>query len=349
MDNQAILAEAGRCYDCLSGLKTITSRRRWPQDQDRLEIKNPFQADKRKLLLSKAYRIQGKLTQVFSMPETSLTRTRMTHVMEVVGNAIAASEVLGLNTDLVEAAAIGHDIGHVPFGHPGEAWMQKSMGRPDFCHEKMAVVKAQKIERAGEGLNLTWHTLEAMMCHSGDMAREGMSQEAWLLNYIDKITYLFHDFNDIFKTERANYPPSSELEALVNSFGSSQRERTDTAIAGLVVESASHGRVMFKHSELAQRFQHLRRLMYEVYFKVTEQDVGKLMEPVLEFLKGNGTGDPYLLLALMTDDDVAGLAEKKNRNAHHFKRTTVFEIVCRLPEIFRKHGKINLCDPDLDW
>lgn len=249
----------------------------------------------------------------------------------------------------MQAAAIGHDIGHVPFGHPGEAWLQKAMGRPEFCHEKMGVITAQKIERAGKGLNLTWHVLEAMMCHSGDMAREGMSQEAWLLNYIDKITYLFHDYNDIFKPERANSRPSPELEALVNDFGVNQRERTDTAIAGLVIESARHGKVMFKFSELAHKFKYLRQLMYQVYYKVTEQNVWRVMEPVLEFLKESGVGDPFLLLALMTDGDVHFLAEKQNRNYHAFKRTSVSEIIYRLPEIEKRWGSIDLCDPDLDW
>jgi dGTPase len=220
--------EAEECYGCLSHLKTIGSRRKYPceEDEDRLCMRNPFQSDKSKLLLSKAYRVLWKKTQVFSIPESPLVRTRMTHVMEVVANCITISELLGLNTDLVEAAAIGHDIGHVPYGHPGEEWMKKNLpGLADFCHERMGVITAQKIERAGRGLNLTWHTLEAMMCHSGNMAKEGMSQEAWVVNYGDKITYLFHDYNDIYHTTRGSYPwKPAGLEELVESFGSNQRE-----------------------------------------------------------------------------------------------------------------------------
>ncbi|OGZ69610.1 MAG: hypothetical protein A3F47_02440 [Candidatus Staskawiczbacteria bacterium RIFCSPHIGHO2_12_FULL_38_11] len=351
MNVQSLFEKASSCYGCLSELKTTESRRRHPpeEDEDRLDVKNPFQKDKSKLLLSKAYRVLWKKTQVFSIPESPLTRTRMTHVMEVVGNCITASELLGLNTDLVEAAAIGHDIGHVPYGHPGEEWMKNNLeGLAGFCHEKMGVVTAQKIERAGRGLNLTWHTLEAMMCHSGNMAREGMSQEAWLLNYMDKITYLFHDYNDIFNVERANYPKPLELEKVVNSFGSNQRERTNTTIAGLVIESAQEGKVSFRHSELGQRFQHLRALMYKVYYRVTKQDVGKLMKPAYDFLKEQDIGDPSLLLALSTDGDVLSISRKDNVNSHDFKLSTVFEIVPRLEKIYQRHGKIDLCNPDLD-
>lgn len=353
MDNHAMWGVAEKHCGCLAALKTQESRRRYPQeeDEDRLMMKNPFQADKSKLLKSKTYRVLQEKTQVFSRPDSALVRTRMTHVMEVVANCIDASEMLGLNTDLVEAAAIGHDVGHVPYGHPGEEWMKKNLpGLDNFCHEKMGVITTQKIERAGRGLNLCWHTLEAMMCHSGNMAREGMSQEAWVVNYLDKITYLFHDYNDIYHTTRAHYPwKPAGLDDLVNSFGDNQRERTNTAIAGLVIESAKEGRVSFRHSNLAQRFQELRKLMYEVYFRVTKQDVDRLMRPTYEFFKEQNIADPVLLLALSTDSDVYNISARSNVNSYDFKRTTVSEIVDRFEKIQKRHGNINLCDPDLAW
>lgn len=263
--------------------------------------------------------------------------------MEVVAVSVIASEMLGVNTDLVRAAAIGHDIGHVPFGHQGEAWMARCMNRTEFCHEIMGPIVAQKIERCGAGLNLTFETLEAMMRHSGNTARENMSQEAWTLRYTDKFAYIFHDINDISK--RMRYPLSSELVALANTFGGNQRERTSTAIAGLVIESAEYGRVSFEHSELAQAFKRLRALMYEVYVCVTQQNVAYTMEPVLEFLTMLKLGDPHLLLALMTDKDMADIMAQPMRDVSVFNRTAASVIVPHLDKL----GPIDLCDPNLNW
>ena len=253
------------------------------------------------------------------------------------------AEILGLNIDLVRAAALGHDLGHVPFGHQGEAWMAKAMGRPNFCHEIMGVIVTQKIERKGVGLNLKWHTYEAMMCHSGNTAREGMSQEAWLLRWTDKFAYIFHDINDIIG--RMRYPASQELLTLASQFGSNQRERTATAIAGLVVESAEHGRVSFEHSELGQKFKQLRTFMYEIYPGVTQQDVENNMGPILDFLTRNKFGDPFLILALMTDKDVVSMVSQRMIDLQGFNLTAISEIVPHLKDI----GPIDLCDPDLDW
>jgi dGTPase len=280
---------------------------------------------------------------VFTFPKNSLIRTRKAHVMEVVACSVITSELLGLNTDLVRAAAIGHDIGHVPFGHQGEAWMARAMNNPEFCHEVMGPVIAQKIERHGRGLNLTWHTLEAMMCHSGNTARSGMSQEACVLRHADKMSYIFHDINDI--VGRMKYPVSQELISLANFFGTNQRERTTTAIAGLIIESSECRRVSFEYSELGKKFKQLRDLMYQVYVCVTQQNVENTMGPVLDFLKMINIGDPFMLLALMTDKDVASLAAEPMKDIQAFNRTTVSEITPYLREI----GAVDLCDPDLNW
>jgi dGTPase len=344
MSIRDIWKQADSLRGCLSSLKTTESRRRYgtEEDEDCLNVENLFVSDEAKLLSSKTYRVLGDRTQVFTSPK-NFVRSRQSHVMEVVACSVIASELLGLNTDLVRAAAIGHDIGHGPFGHQGEAWMQKAMGRPEFCHEVMGPIIAQRIERKGKGLNLTWHTLEAMMCHSGNTARWGMSQEAWLLRHTDKFSYIFHDINDI--VGRMKYPVSEELIELANVFGKTQRERTTTAIAGLILESAQYQRVSFTHSELGQKFQKLRKLMYDVYPHVTQQNVESIMAPTLDFLRMLNIGDPFLLLALMTDKDVTELTAKSMKDMRAFNDTSVSEIAPNLHRI----GVVDLCDPGLDW
>lgn len=344
MNIQAIWQKASSLRGCLASQKTLQSRRRNPDDEeDPLDVRNPFVSDEAKLLSSKTFRVLGDKTQVFTFPRSSLIRTRRTHTMEVVACSVVTAELLGLNVDLARAAAIGHDIGHVPFVHQGEAWMSKIMRLKNFCHENMAPLIAQKIERKGRGLNLTWHTLEGMMCHSGRNARQGMSPEASVLRYTDKFSYIFHDINDIFG--RMKYPSHSEVLQLADTFGKNQRERTSTAIAGLIIESAELGRVSFEESELGQSFQHLRKLMYDVYVCVTQQDVEPVMRPVLDFLDMVKVGDPLLILALMTDQDAICLAREPMKDMQAFNRTTVSEIVPYLPEI----GRIDLCNPDMDW
>jgi len=328
---------------CLAHRKQITGRRRYSAGEDPFTLFSEFIGDTAKLFSSKTWRLMSNKTQVFTHPENPFVRTRATHSTEVLATAVVIADLLGLNTDLVSAGAIGHDIGHVPFGHQGESWMAKAMGRPEFCHEIMGPIIAQKIERKGKGLNLTYETLEAMLCHSGNKAREGMTQEAWVLRYADKITYIFHDLKDI--AERMRYPISKKLQTLMNYFGSTQRERASTAIAGLVIESAELGKVSFEHSDLGRKFKHLRDLMYEVYPHVTQQNVGEVMEPVLEFLRILNLADPFLLLALMRDRDVLLLAREPVKDMRTFNRTALAEMVPYLGDI----GEIDLCDPDLNW
>ncbi|MDO8536795.1 MAG: HD domain-containing protein [bacterium] len=343
MDIQSVWKKADSLSGCLAHLRLTETRRRYAKDEDPLAVKNLFVSDEAKIKSSKAFRVMRDKTQVFSFPQNALLRNRQSHVMEVAAVSVIASELLGLNTDLVRAAACGHDIGHVPFGHRGEAWMAKAMGRPEFCHEVMGPIIAQKIERKGRGLNLTWHTLDAMMRHSGKRAEATMSQEAWVLRHTDKFAYIFHDVNDILG--RMRFPASQELRELIDYFGNTQRERTTTAIAGLVVESAECGRVSFEHSELGKKFNHLRSLMYEVYPRVTQQNVERTMEPLLEFLTMINIADPFLLLALMTDKDAVYMATQPMPNIETFNRTAVAEIAPYLARI----GPVDLCDPDLGW
>lgn len=337
------IANSDSIHGCLSHLRTNTSRRRHLSDEDLLTGPNPFISDRAKILESKTFRLLGQKTQVFTFPKTPLVRNRLSHVLEVEANCIKIASILGLNTDLVSAASLCHDVGHVPFGHPGEHWMAEAMGRPDFCHEVMGVVVTQHIERRGKGLNLTFHTLDAGMRHSGNLAREEMSQEAWVLRYADKITYLVHDITDILV--RMLYPESNELSSIVLDLGRTPRERTASLIAGLLVESRQMGKVSFSESPMAKRFNRLRTLMYEIYPRVTMQNVKEKMGPVLEALQNLKIGNPFLLLALMTDVDVDRMYSAPTRDMNAFNQTSIHEIVPYLDEI----GQVDMFDPDLNW
>ena len=126
---EVLLYKTGNLSGCLAHLKCKKGRRRILTDlDDVLPISDLFASDTSKLYSSKAWRRMGDKTQVFTSPNTALVRTRATHVAEVIACSIIASEALGLNTSLVIAAAVGHDIGHVPLGHQGEKWIANQMG-----------------------------------------------------------------------------------------------------------------------------------------------------------------------------------------------------------------------------
>ena len=349
MDRKALLDKANTLQGCLSHLQTTKGRRKdtTRPEGEALILPNPFEADESKLLSSKAFRLLRNKTQVVTVSKNPFVRNRQTHVLEVVAISVIASEVLGLNTSLVRAIAIGHDIGHVPLGHQGESFMAKAMGRPEFCHEIMGPIVAQKIERKGVGLNLTFEVLEGMMCHSGAKAREGMTQEAWLVRFTDKFAYIFADYNDLIT--RMRYPARQELHKVMDEFGSNQRQRTQTAMAGLVVESAECGKVSFEHSEVAQKFKRLRELMYEIYPHVTQQNSSDTMTPVINFLREINIGDPFLLLALMTDNDVLELAKVQVPNYEHLKDSALGELIPYMETISPPNNPIDLCNPYLDW
>lgn len=301
-----------------------------------------FRSDKYKIMNSKAFRLLKHKTQVVTAPTNPYIRNRETHVLEVVTVSGVIAEVLGLNAELVEAIAYGHDIGHVPFGHPGEHYLAKRMGKP-FCHEILGPLVAQKIERRGAGLNLAWETLNGMKCHSGSFADEGATQEAQIVRWGDKIAYLFADFHDI--EERMLYPIPRALHNLVNEFGSNHRERCTVAQAGLVIESAECGRVSFSLSPLGKKFKEVRDGMMDIYPRLTEQKLEAIIEPVLQFLEGLNVGDPYLLFALMTDADVIHLSKQTTMNMTHLRHTALEE---RLPYL-EAIGPLDLCNPYMDW
>jgi dGTP triphosphohydrolase len=332
---------------CLSHLRTDIGRRRYApaaNDPSRniLDVRNPFVKDECKLINAKAFRLLDAKTQVATAPMNLLMRNRLTHTLEVVSHSVRLAEILGLNADLARSIALGHDIGHVPFGHQGEAFIGEAMGRPGFCHEVMGVIVAQKVERKGMGLNLTFETLEGMLCHSGSKAHDGMTQEAWVVRYADKIAYLFSDYNDM---QRMGWPISTELHNAMNAFGSNQRERTMQTITALVTESFEHKKVRFEDSPYAKAFKRIRTLMYQIYPRITQQKPHRMMGPVLEFLQGLKIGDPFLLLALMTDKDVMYLADLAMPDVSHLNQTAVGEILLHLADI----GPIDMLDPCLGW
>jgi len=351
----------GSCRGALAALaaKDGDARRRRRDDEDlwMAPYGSPYAVDVNKLLCSKAIRrLHGK-TQVVVLPKNSHTRDRLSHSFEVAGIATTAARILGLNESLCLAAALAHDIGHTPLGHGGEKLMAEATGRP-FRHEIFGVIVAQKIERQGQGLNLTYQVLDAVRNHSrgGDRQLRCSSStvEGDLMMFSDKIGYIFADFNDIFvrtahtgsRLKPADFPALAEGMAW---FGANHRERNATCIAHLCLESAEKGAVAFRDSEAAQRFTEVKKLMYQAYGSFDRKDADAAARRVLQALSDlERDVEPAILFALMNDDDVLGLNRKvETRGTIAAADLAPLSIGDIIPAL--RGNNIDLTDPDLDW
>ncbi len=346
------------CFGCLAHKKTRDedARRRLPQFDDEdtyiLNFGSPYLVDaQQKVILTKAFRRLSFKTQVMTVSSNAHVRNRVSHTYEVVSIATLIARILGLNENLCQAIALGHDIGHAPFGHAGEEFISKVAGK-EFRHEVFGVVVAQKIERKGKGLNLTHQVLEGILRHSrgsGDLTvAENVSQEANAVMFADKIAYMWADINDIFvRTKLLRFQDFPELERLVNNCGKNQRERFACCLKNLCRESAEKGAVAFKDSEAAETFAEIKGWMYKIYGLVNLQNSAELLERTYAFLSKTKIlegVDPAIVLALMTDNDVLALNNKVVINAGDLYGCSVAEL---LPHL--KGKNIDFTDPDLDW
>src|SRR6266550_1604860 len=215
-----------------------------------------FAVDRDRIIHSKAFRRTKHKTQVFLAPVGDHYRTRLTHILEVnqIGRAIARS--LRLNEDLVEAMALGHDIGHTPFGHIGEELLARFLPE-GFRHNQQSVRIAEKLENNGAGLRLTTQTLDGILKHSSPTEGgletaawgEPETPEGWVVRYADKIAYLHHDIDDAM---RAGIITEADLPAdLRTALGSDRAERLDTMIYDVIDATNALRKFMFDNVYLS--------------------------------------------------------------------------------------------------
>lgn len=152
-----------------------------------------FQRDRDRILHSQSFRRLMHKTQVFLAPAGDHYRTRLTHTLEVTQIARIIARALRLNEDLAEAAALGHDLGHTPFGHAGEMVMQECFS-PDFTHYKQSLRVVEKLEKNGQGLNLTYEVRDGIVNHTGKHVASTL--EGVIVKYADRIAYINHDIDD---------------------------------------------------------------------------------------------------------------------------------------------------------
>jgi dGTPase len=198
------------------------------------EIRTCYQRDIDRIIHSKAFRRLKHKTQVFLQPEGDHYRTRLTHTLEVARIGRTIARALRLNEDLTEAIALGHDIGHTPFGHAGERALNEILSSEGgFKHNQQSLRVVEKLERDGQGLNLTYEVRNGILCHTGDTKPE--TNEGMIIRIADRIAYINHDVDDAI---RAGILRETDIpEEITCAFGPSHSERINTLILDVINES----------------------------------------------------------------------------------------------------------------
>lgn len=197
-----------------------------------------FQRDIDRIIHSKAFRRLKHKTQVFLEPEGDHYRTRMTHTIEVSRIARTIARGLRLNEDLAEAAAYGHDLGHTPFGHAGERVLNEILPG-GFAHNEQSLRVVDRLEKEGEGLNLTYEVRRGILCHTGPDRAETL--EGQLLRLADKIAYINHDIEDALRGG-VIYPIDIPLE-VSQVLGFTHGERINALVVDAISASRGQDRI----------------------------------------------------------------------------------------------------------
>ena len=240
--------------------------------RDRPEEPSPtraaFALDRDRIVHSKAFRRLKHKTQVFLAPVGDHYRTRLTHTLEVTQIGRSLARALRYNEDLVEAMAMGHDVGHTPFGHIGEELLGRFLAPGGFRHNEQSVRIVEKIEKNGAGLNLTHEVRDGIAKHSApteggvETAAWGLPEtpEGWIVRYADKIAYLHHDIDDAM---RAGIVREEDIpQGIRASLGRDRAERLDTMIYDVIVTSYGKPNVTMS-DEVLEATNALRKFMFE--------------------------------------------------------------------------------------
>ena len=225
------------------------------------DVRTCYQRDVDRIVHCKAFRRLMHKTQVFLQPEGDHYRTRMTHTLEVARIARTMARALHLNEDLAEAGAMGHDLGHTPFGNAGETALSEAMGQP-FRHNEQSLRVVDVLENGGAGLNLTYEVRMAILGHTGDFWPETM--EGRLVRRADQIAYVNHDIDDAI---RAGILTDEDIPRSISRLlGHSHSDRINTLVCDVIDTSREAGQVMLS-PEMEKTLADLRSFMFERVYR----------------------------------------------------------------------------------
>ena len=302
--------------DALSPLATRSYPALRAVEEPDSDHRTPFQRDRDRIVHSKAFRRLKHKTQVFIAPEGDHYRTRLTHTLETAGISRTVARALRLNEDLTEAIALGHDLGHGPFGHTGEEALDSALlerfGRR-FRHNEHSLRVVAVLERDGRGLNLTAEVRDGILHHTGP--GEPATLEGKIVRLVDRVAYINHDIDDAIRAGvlTPDELPREEIEIL----GETGSQRIDALVHDLVEASAAEGDIV-QGEDVGRAMLNLRSFMFErVYLgeaaaasrELATRTVRRIFDYLVEHpdqLPADRPGD----LAQRATDYVAGMTDR---------------------------------------
>jgi len=229
------------------------------RDEIPCDLRTDFQRDRDRVIHSRAFRRLKHKTQVFLSPESDHYRTRLTHTLEVSQIARTVSRALRLNEDLTEAIALGHDLGHTPFGHAGERAIN-SLVSFDFTHYEQSERVCRKLEKNGMGLNLTYEVLDGIRNHTTGKWSETL--EGRVVRFCDRIAYINHDIEDAV---RAGIISIDDIPREITEYlGKTKSQRISRLVTSLVENS---GESILMDSETEKYYNLLHEFLFEAVYK----------------------------------------------------------------------------------
>ena len=231
------------------------------EEESDLDVRTCYQRDTDRIVHCKAFRRLMHKTQVFLQPEGDHYRTRMTHTIEVSRIARTIARALNLNQDLTEAIAMGHDLGHTPFGHAGEAALSTCLGE-EFCHNAQSLRVVDILENNGAGLNLTYEVRMGILGHTGSYVPETL--EGQIVRISDRIAYVNHDIDDAI---RAGIMAGEDIpKSISNVLGNNHSQRINTLVCDIITASRDNDSIVLSPS-VEQALLDLRSFLFEKVYR----------------------------------------------------------------------------------
>lgn len=264
------------------------------------DIRPIYQRDRDRILHSKSFRRLKDKTQVFLTPEGDHYRTRLTHTLEVSQNARTIAKALRLNEDLTEAIALGHDLGHTPFGHAGERALN-GICKEGFKHNEQSVRVVEVLEKEGRGLNLTKEVRDGILNHKTSSMPSTL--EGKIVRFSDKIAYMHHDMDDAI---RGKILSEDDIPVeLRKTLGNTTTKRLDTFIHDIVTNSQGKNDIRMS-DEISQAMMEMRDFMFENVYtnpvvKGEETKAERLTETLFYYYYDNSDKLPEEYIKLMND------------------------------------------------
>ena len=268
-------------------------------------LRTEYQRDRDRIIHCQSFRRLMNKTQVFLAPVGDHYRTRLTHTLEVSQIARTMARALRLNEDLTEAAALGHDLGHTPFGHAGEVALRACYD-PTFAHYRQSLRVVDRLENDGQGLNLTWEVRDAIVNHTGSQLASTL--EGVLIKYADRIAYINHDIDDAC---RAGILRPEDIPAdLCRVLGNTHSARINTMVSAVV--EASEGKPAISMTpEVQDATDRLRTFLFERVYtnpvaKGEETKAKELVKTLFGYYTEHPDRMPALYRRLMEEGEPVG-------------------------------------------